>query len=167
MRNVLIPLAAAIGLCAAAFPAAAHHSHGLTYDACIPVTVEGTVERVEWGEPHVLIHFKTDDGVMYRADWTSPQGLRRRGIDEDTVKTGVRVVVTGAPLRPLDQLDPSVRSRYRDLTFKILDVLHIRDAGGKWTYGLDVMPNSQNCARGFVPKDELSGTELRRCIERG
>lgn len=152
MRKSGIPVAVVFGLCAAGLPVFAHHSHGAFYDACNPVTAEGTVDTVQWKAPHVLVDVKTDDGVMYRAELTSPQGLSRRGIEADMVKTGERIIVIGAPLRPVDQLDPSVRPFYRDLNVKTLDVLQMRSARDAWSYALESMPTPENCSRGFSRK---------------
>ena len=66
--------------------------------------MEDAVETVQWEAPHVLIDLKKDDGVMYRAELTSPQGLSCKGVEPEVVKMGERIVVTGAPLRPVDQL---------------------------------------------------------------
>ena len=148
MRKTAIVLVA-VAACAAASPASAHHSHGAFFDACTPVTVEGSVQAVQWKAPHVLIDVKTDQGLLYRAEWTSPQGLSRRGIEPAMVMAGERIVVTGAPLRPVDQLPAERRAAYSDPNLRILDVLKIRDAGDAWSWGVDVMPNSQNCSRGF------------------
>src|SRR4051794_6570046 len=100
----------AVAACAAASPVSAHHSHGAFFDACIPVILEGSVQAVQWKAPHVLIDFKTDEGVLYRAEWTSPQGLSRRGIEPAMVTAGERIVVTGAPLRPVQQLPAERRA---------------------------------------------------------
>src|SRR5678809_504166 len=101
-RVVVIPLAAAIGLCTGVLPAQAHHSHPIFYDQCKTVTVEGRIERVEWKDPHTQIYLTLDDGSMYRVEWTSLRGLTNNGIAgpaQKALQFGARVVATGNPPR--------------------------------------------------------------------
>src|SRR4051794_12594785 len=101
-RNVVIPLAAAIGLCASASSVRAHHSHGWIYDLCKSVTIEGQVGTVQWKNPHTWFDLTLNDGITYHVEWTSAIGLANRGV-ADSAKTalgiGERVVVTGHPIK--------------------------------------------------------------------
>ena len=137
-RIVVIPLAAAIGLCTAAFPAHAHHSHPIFYDQCKTVTVEGRIERVEWKNPHIQIYLTLDDGTGYRVEWTSLQGLTNNGIagpSQEALRFGARVVATGNPPRE----GAYVRSKFPSLEDytpdpKSIDPLLIRRADDTWSW---------------------------------
>ena len=50
----LIILAVTI-IATAGSSASAHHSHPYFYDQCKSITVEGSVESVQWKNPHTLI----------------------------------------------------------------------------------------------------------------
>jgi hypothetical protein len=69
-RNRVIQLAAtAFCICTAASSVRAHHSHGMFYDPCKRLTLEGRVDRVEWKDPHILFDLELDDGTTYHAEW--------------------------------------------------------------------------------------------------
>src|ERR1700738_3497503 len=56
MRAKLAVLVAGIGLVAAAAPVVAHHSFAAEYDSSKPITLKGTVTRVEWTNPHARFY---------------------------------------------------------------------------------------------------------------
>src|SRR5690349_14000642 len=122
-RNVIIYLTTAICLCIAS-SAHAHHSHGLFYDQCKKVTIEGRVESAQWKNPHVLIVLKTDDGTTYTAELTSLQILTTSGVAgpaQAGLMPGARVVVTGNPLRDPAQIRASFPDYKEPSNTKILD----------------------------------------------
>lgn len=81
-------------------PVAAHHSFAAQYDAEKPVTLKGTVKRVEWTNPHMhfMVDVKDDKGAV--TEWTfegyPPNMLIRQGWKRDvTLKPGDTVSVFG------------------------------------------------------------------------
>jgi hypothetical protein len=93
----LKPICVMTILCAA-FPAAAHHAFSLEFDANQPITLEGTITRVEWINPHAWIHIDVegDDGVeSWMIEAGSPNTLVRRGMTRDSIPVGTEVVVFG------------------------------------------------------------------------
>ena len=84
---------------ALAAPASAHHAFSTEFDAKQPITLKGTISRVEWINPHAFIHLdvKGADGtvVEWMIEAGSPNTLVRRGMTRDSIPTGTEVVVFG------------------------------------------------------------------------
>ncbi|HWY47077.1 MAG TPA: DUF6152 family protein [Bryobacteraceae bacterium] len=100
MRTKLIGWATSLGLLLAALPALAHHSFQAEYDADKPVTLKGTVTRVEWTNPHARFYVDVKDDSGKVTNWNfelaSPNGLMRQGWTRHSLKVGDVVSVTGA-----------------------------------------------------------------------
>jgi hypothetical protein len=96
--SLLCGLAAVLGL--AAVPALAHHSFAAEYDAAKPVTLTGTVTKVEWMNPHARFYIDVKDDAGKVTNWEfelgSPNGLMRRGWTRNSLKTGDVVTVNGS-----------------------------------------------------------------------
>ena len=65
----------------AAAPVLAHHSFAAEYDAKKPVTLKGTVTKVEWRNPHVYFFIDVVDEAGKPVNWAlemgPPAGLQR------------------------------------------------------------------------------------------
>jgi DNA/RNA endonuclease YhcR with UshA esterase domain len=98
MKNVLCGLAIVLGV--AAVPAIAHHSFAAEYDAAKPVTLTGTVTKVEWMNPHARFYIDVKDDTGKVSNWEfelgSPNGLMRRGWTRNSLKEGDVVTVDGS-----------------------------------------------------------------------
>jgi DNA/RNA endonuclease YhcR with UshA esterase domain len=81
------------------FAAQAHHSFAAEYDANKPVSVKGTVSKVEWKNPHIWFYVDVKDDAGKVATWGfsggAPGMLMRRGIQPDVLKVGDTIVVEG------------------------------------------------------------------------
>jgi len=91
---------AVIAACLFAGPVvSAHHSFAAEYDASQPVKVTGTVNRVEWMNPHIWFYVDVTDEQGRVTTWGfsgGPPGvLQRRGITKNALKKGDVVVVEG------------------------------------------------------------------------
>jgi hypothetical protein len=97
-RAAIAMLAAATTLLAAA-SASAHHSFAAEFDRDKPVTVTGTVTKVEWMNPHARFYIDAQDESGKIVNWdfelASPNGLMRRGWNRNSMKIGDTVTVTG------------------------------------------------------------------------
>ena len=76
----------------------AHHSFASTYFRDKTVSVEGKVVEFLYRNPHSVVLVEAG-GVTWAGDWSSAGQLSRQGIDEDTLKPGDHVIVTGNPGR--------------------------------------------------------------------
>ena len=92
-------IAASCALFLAAIPVWAHHSYAAEFDATKPITLTGTVTKVEWANPHARFYFdaKNDKGEMVNWDFelASPNGLMRQGWTRNSMKVGDVITVVG------------------------------------------------------------------------
>jgi len=109
-------IAGAALLVAAAVPLRAHHSFAAEFDANKPVTIKGTVVKLEWNNPHSWIHIevKGPDGKTetWAVEGGAPNALLRRGWTKNSVPVGTQIVVEGFQAK-----DGSFRANGRDITF--------------------------------------------------
>ena len=103
MTHRLSHLSACVGVWLVLGPAvSAHHSQS-EYDLRAKVDVEGAVTKVEWKSPHVWVYVDVTDSKGETVNWSfelpSPVTLMRRGWTRDSLKSGDRVSVSGAPAR--------------------------------------------------------------------
>ncbi|HVY67103.1 MAG TPA: DUF6152 family protein [Gammaproteobacteria bacterium] len=79
--------------------ASAHHSFAAEFDRSLPITVTGTVTKVEWQNPHARFYIDAKDASGATVNWdfelASPNGLMRQGWTRNSMKLGDTVTVTG------------------------------------------------------------------------
>jgi len=79
----------------------AHHSVQAEFDLAKPVTITGTVTKVEWINPHSYLYMDVDDkGTTKRwsFEMAGPGALRRAGLsrsDRGGLKAGDTITVNG------------------------------------------------------------------------
>ena len=99
MKRGLLVLAVALGLLVVTPPARAHHSFAAQYDRNKPVTLTGSVTRLEWMNPHVYFYMDVKDPSGKVTNWAieggAPNTLYRAGWRKDSLKIGEVVTVQG------------------------------------------------------------------------
>jgi hypothetical protein len=93
-------LCVAIALLLAAGSLSAHHSFAAEYDGDKPVTLSGTVAKIDWMNPHIYFYLDVKDekgGVtQWKIEGYPPNMLVRQGWKRDaTMKVGDSVSVFG------------------------------------------------------------------------
>jgi hypothetical protein len=93
-------VAAGLGMLLAAAPMFAHHSFAAEYDASKPITLKGTVAKVEWTNPHArfYVNVKDENGkvTQWNLELASPNVLSRQGWTRHSLSEGDVITVEGS-----------------------------------------------------------------------
>jgi hypothetical protein len=99
MHRSVAAVAVALAVLVADGPITAHHSFAAQYDRDKPVTLQGTVTRIEWMNPHVYFYIDVKEESGATAHWAieggAPTSLYRAGWRKDSLKIGDGVTVHG------------------------------------------------------------------------
>jgi hypothetical protein len=104
----------------------AHHGYGAFFDPSErTVAVEGEIERIAFGNPHVVMQIRTDDSTVYTVVWQSAMWVEHNaGASKSTFHAGDRVIVIGAPAR-----DPQIH--------EITKLREVRRPSDHWVWKAD------------------------------
>lgn len=114
--NLIMALAALVGVGVAQVTLSGHHAFAAEFDATKPIKLKGTVAKMEWINPHSWIHIdvKKPNGTVERwmIEGGPPNALYRRGFTKDSIPIGIEILVEGFRAK-----DGSLKGNGRDLTF--------------------------------------------------
>lgn len=86
-------------LLVATLPSWAHHSFAAQFDRSKPITLKGTVTKVEWTNPHIYFYVDVKEANGITVNWSveggAPNALYRSGWRKDSLKVGDEVTVDG------------------------------------------------------------------------
>ena len=81
----------------------AHHSFAAEFDINKPITLQGTVTKVEWVNPHVYVHLAVKDDKGAVTNWEfetlGPGRMRAEGMSKQTFGIGKTVTLQGYAAR--------------------------------------------------------------------
>jgi hypothetical protein len=143
MQTKLVVAVVGLGLSLAVTGASlsAHHAFAAEFDANKPLTMKGTVTKMEWLNPHVWLHMdvKKPDGKV--ENWAfeagTPNVLFRRGFTRKSLLAGTVIVIDGYQAK-----DGSHRANGRDITFEDGRKLFMGSSGTGAPYELNQKPSS-------------------------
>ena len=99
MEKLRVALITVIVAVSVSSPLPAHHSFAAEFDANQPVTLKGTVVKMDWVNPHTWIHLdvKNPDGTVTRwmIEGGTPNTLVRRGFTKKSVEAGTEITIQG------------------------------------------------------------------------
>jgi hypothetical protein len=79
----------------------AHHGRGATYDRKRQVTLKGTVSRVDWRNPHVVIYMDVKDAGGKVVTWgfenAGVSQMAQAGYNRNTLKLGQEITAVVNP----------------------------------------------------------------------
>lgn len=98
MTRGLAALLLSIAVLTSGLSVAAHHSFAAQYDRTKPITLKGTINRVEWANPHIYFYIDVAEagGIAHWAiEGGAPSTLYRAGWRKDSAKVGDVVTIDG------------------------------------------------------------------------
>jgi hypothetical protein len=104
MKRYLVVLSLAlVGMVGVGTTLYAHHSFAATYKEDERITVEGELVQFLFRNPHSWVHVnvREKDGTVrrYAVEWAGSAQLAAQGINQQTLKVGDKVQITGSPGR--------------------------------------------------------------------
>jgi hypothetical protein len=102
--SAVLPLLLVVfAILASSVGASAHHSFAATYNENDTVEIAGTMVQFSFRNPHSFVQVEVTDEagetVRWAVEWGGSTQLRNTGVENDTLRYGDQVVITGNPGR--------------------------------------------------------------------
>jgi len=99
MNGRFVLFLAGLAIAGTTLRVSAHHSFAAEFDRDKPITLTGTVTKLEWTNPHARIYIDVKDDTGKVVNWDCelgpPNGLMRRGWNRNSLKQGHVVTING------------------------------------------------------------------------
>ena len=99
MKRGIAALVVVFAILASGLSVAAHHSFAAQYDREKPITLKGSITRMEWANPHVYFYIDVAQSAGKPEHWAieggAPNTLYRAGWRKDSAKIGEMVTING------------------------------------------------------------------------
>jgi DNA/RNA endonuclease YhcR with UshA esterase domain len=99
MKTKIFLVLLAVGALSATQPAQAHHAFAAEYDVDKPVTLKGTLTKMEWVNPHGWLYMDVKEPNGTAKKWTvetsGPSQMSRRGLKKADFVEGMSLEVKG------------------------------------------------------------------------
>lgn len=108
-------------------PSFAHHSVPGQFDTSKPMTLTGTVSKIEWINPHIYVHLDVNEGTSpatWKLGTAPPAMMRRAGLTKEALsgKPGEVLTIVAYPARDgTKHLGWITKITYADGHFFLLD----------------------------------------------
>ncbi len=103
MKTNLLGVLTTFGILVTAQSSEAHHAFAAVFDRDDPISLTGTVTKVEWMNPHTWFYIDVENDAGDVENWAlelgSPNHLTRRGWSRDSLQIGQVVTVVGSRAR--------------------------------------------------------------------
>ena len=83
-------------------PAAALAHHGWGWTESEESRLSGTIEQISFGNPHMHLRLRTEQGATWEVDLSPPIVAQRSGFGPEAAKVGDSAVLTGHRARDAD-----------------------------------------------------------------
>ncbi|SUZ67000.1 uncharacterized protein METZ01_LOCUS19854 [marine metagenome] len=97
-----------------------HHAFSSEFDIDKPISLRGTITRMEWVNPHTWLHMTAtieDDTIQeWMLEGGTPNTLLRAGLTQQILLPGTEILVRGYQSKDPDCI-PKCRGSGRDITF--------------------------------------------------
>jgi hypothetical protein len=81
----------------------AHHSLAAEFDSTKPITLTGTMTKLDWRNPHAWVYIDVKNAAGQVEKWQcelgSPNAMTRAGFSKDDVKEGDEITLDGVLAR--------------------------------------------------------------------